>query len=51
MAEQPDQTPETEKIQLEGMPSCIDVETLRKLKELCQRYGKDRVKQMITEAA
>lgn len=39
-----------EKVAIEGLPSCIDSETLRKLKELCSRYGKETVKEMVTDA-
>jgi hypothetical protein len=29
----------------------IDLETIRKIKELCQRYGAETVKQMVNDAA
>ena len=50
MAEQPNQASnESEHAEIAGVSGVMDLEAVRKIKELCQRYGKEQLKELLED--
>lgn len=51
MTEQQERKDGSEHIDLAGVSGPIDMETVRKIKELVQRYGKETLKEIVDDTA